>query len=108
VSRSIKGFMILVAIMGGLSAYAWWYYNRAELQDPAYERSIPERAQQLRQKTNDPMKQFEKKMEQRIEDAGSRGIELKGSPTPVPAEIRIPPENLPEININPESSPPAN
>lgn len=94
-SASIKGFLIFIAILGGLSAYAWWHYNRPQLQDPTYEKSIPERAQEIRQRTDQPMKQFERQMERRLDDASSRGIEMRGTPTPVPSQIRIPAEESP-------------
>lgn len=95
-SRNIKGLLILVALLGGMAIYAWWYYNRPQLQDPTYQKSIPERAQEIRQRTGkEPMKQFERKMDQRLDDASSRGIELRGSPTPVPDHIRIPPAQSP-------------
>lgn len=71
-SRSVKGFMALVGILGLAGAFGALYYQQAH--DDYL--SIPEKGQAIYKNTKEPIKEFEKQMEQRIKDAKARGIDL--------------------------------
>ncbi|PKL75835.1 MAG: hypothetical protein CVV27_13320 [Candidatus Melainabacteria bacterium HGW-Melainabacteria-1] len=75
-SKSIMGFLILVAIIGGLGGYAYYNYNRPAMNDPTHELSIPESAQKIRENTKEPLKKFEKQMGDRVDRAKERGVDL--------------------------------
>ena len=75
--RSILGFLILIGIIGSTGAYAYFYYNDPDLADtPHQELSIPQRDHKARQKSDKPMQDFEKKMDKRLQDRKSGGVDL--------------------------------
>ena len=75
--RSILGFLILGAIVAGSGSYAYVYYNNPELKNTAHdELTIPQKGQLLRQKTDKPMEEFEKKMGQRLNDRKTTGVDI--------------------------------
>lgn len=71
------GSVVLLAGIIGIYFVLWYAQSR----DNGL--SIPEQGRDAYEKTKDPIKKFEVDMEQRVEDAKSRGIDLtKEKPVP--------------------------
>lgn len=120
-TRSILGFLTLLAIIGASSAYAWYHYNHPKKHKPGYEMTMPEKGHQLRMDSKDPMGKFEKEMGERINRAEDRGVDLKSSdkelqklrtnsqekPTPSPTDFALnEEETLKEVLSSPTAETP--